>query len=68
MGTSGMSVSRPDAATRWHGVVRIERALLPDLDMPTGIFGSRRDRARIDANDDNQAELMSCLQPFHREG
>ncbi|WP_157222600.1 hypothetical protein [Novosphingobium sp. AP12] len=46
----------------------VDRAALPDLALPMGVFGSQSDRARIDANDDNHAELMSCLYPFHREG
>ncbi|HUD29421.1 MAG TPA: hypothetical protein VMQ93_11160 [Novosphingobium sp.] len=48
-------------------VAPVDRAELPDLDVPTGVFGSQGDHARLDANDDGHAELMSCLYPFHRE-
>ncbi|AXB77676.1 hypothetical protein [Novosphingobium sp. P6W] len=62
-----MATQRDDAATTSHEVVRVDRAELPDLDVPTGVFCSRNDLVRIDAGDDNNAELMSCLYPFHRE-
>lgn len=42
----------------------VDRAALPDLDVLTGVFGSRSDASRIDAEDDNHAELMPCLFPF----
>ncbi|MCT2398301.1 hypothetical protein [Novosphingobium mangrovi (ex Huang et al. 2023)] len=42
----------------------IDRAALPDLDVLTGVFGSWADWSRIDAEDDNHAELMTCLFPF----
>ena len=42
----------------------IDRAALPDLDVLTGVFGSLADAARIDAEDDNNAELIPCLYPF----
>ncbi|WP_156135572.1 hypothetical protein [Novosphingobium malaysiense] len=43
---------------------RIDHAALPDLDVLTGIFGSLADESRIDAEDDNHAELMPYLMPF----
>ncbi len=43
---------------------RIDHAALPDLDMLTGAFGSLADSSRIDAEDDNHAELMLYLLPF----
>jgi len=43
---------------------RIDHAALPDLDMLTGAFGSFADSSRIDAEDDNHAELMLYLLPF----
>lgn len=52
----------------WHDMPRIDRGALPDLDMLTGVFGSRSDTSRIAASDDNVAELMICLHPFHEEG
>jgi len=54
-------------AVAWHETVRIARTEIPDLAVPTGVFGSRCDRARIDASADNHAELMSCLHAFHRD-
>lgn len=68
MGLSNMAISWADPVTEWRQVSPVERAALPDLDVPTGVFGSQSDHARIDANDDNHAGLMSCLYPFHREG
>lgn len=68
MGPSSTAVIRADAVAEWRRVMPVDRATLPDLALPMGVFGSQSDRARIDANDDNHAELMSCLYPFHREG
>lgn len=48
--------------------VRIDRADLPGLKKPIGIFGSRSDLGRGDADDGDTARLMSCLHPYHREG
>ncbi|KMS55498.1 hypothetical protein V474_19255 [Novosphingobium barchaimii LL02] len=68
MWASSMTTQRDDPAATSNEIVRVDRAELPDLEVPTGIFGSRSDLVRIDAGDDNNAELMSCLYPFHREG
>lgn len=68
MGPSSTAVKSVDAAAEWRRVLPVDRAQLPDLDVPMGVFGSQSDHARIDASDDNHAELMSCLYPFHREG
>jgi hypothetical protein len=54
-------------AAGWSDLVAIARTELPDLDMPTGVFGSRSDCARVDADDEDHPELMSCLHPFLRE-
>jgi len=43
---------------------RLDRVELPDLEQLTGIFGSRRDEARRDADDDLDAGLLPCLWPF----
>lgn len=42
----------------------IDPDALPDLDVLTGVFGSRADVPRFEAEDDNHAVLMPCLFPF----
>jgi len=42
--------------------LRLDRAALPDFDVPVAAFGSQLDHARCDANDDNEAELLLILQ------
>ncbi|WP_232492508.1 hypothetical protein [Novosphingobium kaempferiae] len=63
-----MNVAHQHEEMHRRAAVRVSRAELPDLATPTGMFGSRRDRTRLEACDDDQAGLMSCLYPFHREG
>lgn len=46
------------------GLNEIDPDTLPDLDVLTGVFGSRADVPRFDAEDDNHAVLMPCLFPF----
>lgn len=41
--------------------VGVDRAILPELDMPLALFGSQEDDARLDANDDNLGDLLPCL-------
>ena len=67
MEASGLRVAGPGLAAGWSHLVAIARAELPDLDTPTGVFGSRSDCARVDADDDDHPELMSCLHPFLRD-
>lgn len=67
MEASGLRVAGPGLAAAWCGPVAIARAELPDLDTPTGVFGSRSDCARVDADDEDHPELMSCLHPFLRD-
>lgn len=45
-------------------VCAIDPDALPDLSVLTGVFGSRADAPRFDAEDDNHAVLMPCLYPF----
>ncbi|WP_157081159.1 hypothetical protein [Novosphingobium naphthalenivorans] len=55
-----MSMGELEQAGR-HG---IDPDALPDLNVLTGVFGSRADAPRFDAEDDNHAVLMPCLYPF----
>jgi hypothetical protein len=67
MEASGLRVAGRGLAAGSSHLVAIARAELPDLDMPIGVFGSRSDCARVDADDDDHPELMSCLHPFLRD-
>lgn len=67
MEASGLRIAVSVLAVGCGGLVAFTRIELPDLDVPTGVFGSRSDFARIDADDDDHPELMSCLHPFLRE-
>ncbi|MEJ2408031.1 MAG: hypothetical protein P8Y58_00595 [Novosphingobium sp.] len=46
------------------GLPRVDPGALPDLNVLIGVFGSRADAPRFDAEDDNHAEIMPCLYPF----
>ncbi|WP_157190189.1 hypothetical protein [Novosphingobium sp. Rr 2-17] len=48
--------------------VGVDRAILPDLDIPWAFFGSQEDDARRDANDDNVGDLLSCLMAVNGHG